>query len=61
MSEIGAIFLSAVASSFVVTLLLIASVAFVYHLILKCMLAYIAFDKIADRQRKERASNTRQS
>jgi tellurite resistance protein TehA-like permease len=53
MSEVGVIFLSAVASSFVVTLLIVIGLGLLYTLVLKCIVAYIAFDRIAEGVRKE--------
>lgn len=47
MSEVYSVFLSAVLSSFVVTVAIVATLGTVYYLTYKCFASYISFDKIA--------------
>lgn len=49
MSELYSIFLSAVFSSFIVTMCIVAVVGSLYYLTFKCFASYISFDKIAEK------------
>ena len=53
MSEVYAIFLSAVFSSFIVTLGIATLIGAVYVLTYKCFASYISFDKIAQAGKKK--------
>ena len=56
MSEIYTIFLSAVFSSFIVTMGIIAIIGTIYYLTYKCFASYISFDKIAKAEHQMVAS-----
>jgi hypothetical protein len=53
MSEVYSIFLSAVFSSFLVTMGIIVVVGSLYYLTFKCFASYISFDKIAQKHRMQ--------
>ncbi|KFL33977.1 MULTISPECIES: hypothetical protein [unclassified Sulfurospirillum] len=50
MSEVYSIFLSAVFSSFLVTMGIIVVIGSLYYLTFKCFASYISFDKIAQKR-----------
>ena len=62
MSELYSIFLSAVFSSFIVTMCIVAVVGSLYYLTFKCFASYISFDKIAQKHRlNSKTSNTQEN
>jgi len=59
MSEVYSIFLSAVFSSFMVTMGIVAVLGTLYYLTFKCFASYISFEKIAQKHRmRSEPSNT---
>lgn len=56
MSEVYAIFLSAVFSSFIITMGIIGVLGSVYYLMYQWFASYISFEKIANAERKISAS-----
>jgi len=62
MSELYSIFLSAVFSSFIVTMSVIVVIGSLYYLTFKCFASYISFDKIAQKHHlNANASNTQEN
>ncbi|AHJ13476.1 putative membrane protein [Sulfurospirillum multivorans DSM 12446] len=62
MSELYSIFLSAVFSSFIVTMGIVAVVGSLYYLTFKCFASYISFDKIAHKHHlNSKTSNTQEN
>jgi len=47
MSEVYSIFLSAVFSSFVISIIIISTLSLIYYILYKCFASYISFEKIA--------------
>ena len=60
MSEVYSIFLSAVFSSFMVTMGIVAVFGTLYYLTFKCFASYISFEKIAQKHRMNAKSSNSQ-
>lgn len=60
MSELYSIFLSAVFSSFIVTMCIVAIVGSLYYLTFKCFASYISFDNIAKKHHLHSKTSGRQ-
>jgi len=62
MSEVYSIFLSAVFSSFIITISVVAVLGMLYYLTFKCFASYISFEKIAQKNRlSSKTSPTQES
>ena len=62
MSEVYSIFLSAVFTSFMITMGIVAVLGTLYYLTFKCFASYISFEKIAQKHRiGSKPSNTQEN